>query len=236
MTSSTINHNHQPLKLLAIETSGALCGFAMSVNGYIGEARYLDDRSSLSQRIIALIDATLRAARCDVHDLNGIAVSLGPGSWTGLRIGVATAKALVQGLNVPLVGVPTFDAVARSNIASRGHLVVVAPCRTGEVYAAVFNRDGNKIQAERVVKTDDLIMRLRGESTLTLCGEGAEEIVAALGERVTFISHFASHVLTGMTTIAHERLTQGNADDLFAVKPLYLAPSQAERVMGIQIE
>jgi tRNA threonylcarbamoyladenosine biosynthesis protein TsaB len=223
------------LKLLTIETSGKTCGFAVSENGQLQSFRILGDRSALSQRIIGLIDETLKQAGRNVHQLNGIAVSLGPGSWTGLRIGVTTAKVFAQALGVPLVGVPTFDAVARS-LSPCGRLVVVAPCRKGEVYAAVFDSEGHKVEAEHVVKTEDLIAQLREETNVTLCGDSVDELKTILGKRAKVVENFAQQALVGATAIAHERLVQDNADDLFAVKPIYLALSQAERVMGIQIE
>jgi tRNA threonylcarbamoyladenosine biosynthesis protein TsaB len=222
------------LKVLVIETSGNVCGFAVSVDGRIKKVRYLDDRSTLSQRIMGLIDETLRAEGCDVHDLDGIAVSLGPGSWTGLRIGVTTAKALAQGLNVPLVGVPTFDAAARGAVYE-GRLVVTAPCRHGEVYAATFAAR-QKVEAERIVKTDDLLSQLRATGEpFALCGDAAGELQAASGAPTAGVGVFVNCVLSGAAEIAHERLRPGAVDDLFAVKPLYLAPSHAERVTGIQV-
>ena len=224
------------LKLLVIETSGNTCGFAVSVDGHIQKVSYLGDRSSLSQRIMGLIDETLRAAGCDVHQLNGIAVSLGPGSWTGLRIGVTTAKSLAQALGVPLVGVPTFEAVARAlhdSIVPRARLIIYTPCRKGEVYVAVFDEEGRKVDEEHIVTIDNFIARLREEKTpRTVFGFPTDERRTDLRGRAVVFAHRA---LTGTTAIAHERLTQGKADDLFAVKPIYLAPSQAERVTGIHV-
>ncbi|MCS6860948.1 MAG: tRNA (adenosine(37)-N6)-threonylcarbamoyltransferase complex dimerization subunit type 1 TsaB [Abditibacteriales bacterium] len=223
--------------MLVIETSGNTCGVAVSVDGCVQAVRYLEDRSSLSQRIMGLVDETLQAASCAVHDLNGIAVSLGPGSWTGLRIGVTTAKALAQGLRVPLVGVPTFDAAARRmRHAPDQRLFIVAPCRKGEVYVAAYAR-GQKVQSEYIAKTDDLIQQLReAEGPIALCGDAADELQKALSYQANVGGTFAYYVLVGAADIAHARLTQGDADDLFAVKPIYLAPSQAERVMGVRIE
>ncbi len=224
------------MKLLAIETSGSQCGFAVIENGQFLGLRLLDDRSTLSQRIMELIDETLHEAGCDVRQLDGIAVSLGPGSWTGLRIGVTTAKALAQALNVPLVGVPTFDAAARLiRLIADERLMIVAPCRKGEVYVATF-AGGQKIESEHIVNTDDLIRQLReAEEPIALCGDAADELRTTLGDQVVVVGVFVNRVLLGAVDIAHERLTQGDMDDLFAVKPIYLAPSQAERVTGIQV-
>jgi len=108
--------------VLGIDTSGEYCGA-----GLVNNERVLGEISERapqehSSRLIPFIDKILKDNGIEIQDINGIAVSIGPGCFTGLRVGVATAKALAQTLNVPIVGVPTLDIIAL-NVIQRFSLI-----------------------------------------------------------------------------------------------------------------
>ena len=84
----------------------------IGVGVYPAESGALLRRETHTSRLMPAIDKVLKDASLTIQDLDGIAVSLGPGSFTGLRIGIATAKGLAQGLNIPVVGIPTLDGLA----------------------------------------------------------------------------------------------------------------------------
>lgn len=100
--------------ILAIETATELCGAALVRDGAVIAGRSVRERNVHSERLLALIDGTLADARRAARELDAVAVSIGPGSFTGLRIGLSTAKGLASSLDRPLIAVPTLDAVAES--------------------------------------------------------------------------------------------------------------------------
>src|SRR5689334_18463142 len=95
-------------------------------------------RGSHARTLLPLIDNALAAARCELSDLDLIAVSIGPGSFTGLRIGLSVAKGLALATGLPAVGVPTLEAYANCAGARSGLLCPVLDARKGEVYGAAF--------------------------------------------------------------------------------------------------
>lgn len=100
--------------ILAIETATELCGAALVHDGAVIAGRFVRERNVHSEMLLSLIDGTLSDADRTVRELDAVAVSIGPGSFTGLRIGLSTAKGLASALERPLIAVPTLDAVAES--------------------------------------------------------------------------------------------------------------------------
>jgi tRNA threonylcarbamoyladenosine biosynthesis protein TsaB len=99
---------------------------------------FLQTRKTHSERLLPLIDFWLREAELSLADLDGIAVTLGPGSFTGLRIGLATAKGLALGAGKPLLGIPTLDALALNLVGVPGFICPILDARKSEVYTAVY--------------------------------------------------------------------------------------------------
>lgn len=115
------------MNILAVDTSGTAIGVAALQYDESGSVEPLAvlglaEARQLSRHLIAAIDAVLASAGWELDDVDGLAVGLGPGSWTGLRIGLATCKTLAQARNWPLSGVPTFDAMAQAIARQGGHL------------------------------------------------------------------------------------------------------------------
>ncbi|MBA4311566.1 MAG: tRNA (adenosine(37)-N6)-threonylcarbamoyltransferase complex dimerization subunit type 1 TsaB [Chlorobiaceae bacterium] len=132
------------MKLLGIETATNLCGAAV-----VDEAKILSERSLTtpqihSEKLVPIIDECLRDANCDLSDIDGIAISIGPGSFTGLRIGLSVAKGLSFSSGKPLVSVSTLKAFAfeshRKKITGNaGSILSLIDARRNEVYAALYD-------------------------------------------------------------------------------------------------
>ncbi len=186
-----------------------------------------------SERLMPAVVKILEDAQVEPGDLTGLAVSLGPGSFTGLRIGTMTAKALAWSLKLPLFGIPTLDAMAWSLRYSQGLLCPFLDCRRGEVYSALYLADGG---SEPKRQTDYLALPLTelfaqaqkypgekywfGDRPL----EGQEGIVVTGSPALPRASSVAE--------LAHRRSLAGEADDSGSLVPLYVKRSSAKPRRG----
>lgn len=229
--------------LLGIETSGAEVSFAV-----IDDERTLVESThptatDLSRHIINWIDEVLGAGTCSLRELGGLGVSVGPGSWTGLRIGVSTAKALGQALQIPVVGVATFDCLARFAALrwTTGALFTLAPSRRGEVFVGRYHiLDGAAHVSEEpsVLPVEELREELaKTPEKVYVCGEGArvyQDRVAPVAVESFEHGPFLSRARM-IARVALERQRKGDLQPLHSIKPCYLLPSQAERNAGLVV-
>lgn len=221
------------MKVLAIETSTMLGGVAIAdEKGLIAETR-LNVKSTHSERLMATIDEQLRQSGMALADIDVFAVASGPGSFTGLRIGLSTAKGLCFATGKPLVMVPTLDAFVRSFPFSRYPVCVMLDARRGEIYAAIYQWEQGFIKLlEEVSAVPEELFR-DTESPVVLAGEAAvvyrERLLAVLGERALFapteiMVPSPSHV----AMLGLEKALRGEFTDISAAQPFYIRKSEAE--------
>jgi tRNA threonylcarbamoyladenosine biosynthesis protein TsaB len=189
---------------------------------------------------LPLIEAVLSAASASLQNLSGLAVSIGPGSFTGLRIGVSTVKGLAYGLGIPVVGVSTLLANAARVNDFDGLICSLLDARKGEVYAALFRRNGTALtrltedQAEGIADvTAELIWKFNGAESCLFIGDGstayATSLIDALGDRAILRSGDSSpSMASAVACLAAKRLKAGGEYNLGSLAPVYLRPSEAE--------
>jgi len=195
-------------------------------------------QSSHALSLIPLIDETLAAAGVDVAQLSAVAVSNGPGSFTGLRIGLSTAKGLAYALGARLVGVPTLQALARAVGPREGLVCTLLDARKSEVYAALFRwRDGaiEQLGCEQALSPRELPGLVDGP--VTLVGDGVDvyrDLLHSLfGERARLVPASDLPACGGMVArMGWERLGAGEETPVARLEPLYVRPSEAERKSG----
>ncbi len=134
--------------ILCIETASTNCSVAIGVNGKLLALKEdYDSNYSHAERLHIFIQEILAENKLELSDLDAIAVSKGPGSYTGLRIGVSAAKGLCFSLDIPLISVPTLTSLAMQVEGSEEGLAIpMMDARRMEVYTAVFDKDGNQIE------------------------------------------------------------------------------------------
>jgi tRNA threonylcarbamoyladenosine biosynthesis protein TsaB len=138
------------LPILGIETSGELCSVALLVNETTFYEINILEKHVHSKKILNLIDILLKEAGIELTKLSHIAVSIGPGSFTGLRIGLTTAKGIGFGSNLPIVPVPTFNAMAlqvSDFIPDNSNFAIVKNASMDDIYFAIFHYDGKGIRS-----------------------------------------------------------------------------------------
>ncbi len=212
---------------MALDTS-TLAGGAALLDGdrLVGEYT-LNIRVTHSERVMAAVDRLLTDAGWRPSDLEGLAVSIGPGSFTGLRIGVSTAKGLGMALGLRIAPVPTLDAVAAGLPFAALPVCPVLDARRGEVYASLYRWDGETARREwpyLALSPADLAARFT--EPVLLCGEGAVAVRSVFARLAPPARRPGSPAC--VAEIGHAMLAAGQGVSPAELAPLYLRPSEVE--------
>lgn len=223
------------MRILAIETSTMMGSVAiMDERGLIAEYR-LNIKATHSERLMRIIDEVLRGSGIELKDLDGYAVSIGPGSFTGLRIGLSTVKGLAFTTNKPITAIPTLDALACNIPFSQYMVCPMLDARKKEVYTALFRFTDNgvvsKLTDDCVISPESLLKEIK-EPTVFL-GEGANIYRELIKERLGYLAHFAplSKQLPSAANVAElglKALISGKVEDPAILIPRYIRKSEAE--------
>ncbi len=223
------------MKILGIDTSTS-CGSIGLIDGDTVVADYLlDIPTTHSERLLHSIDRVLGEGGCSMKDLDGWAVSLGPGSFTGLRIGVSSIKGLAFATRKPVAGVPTLDALA-SQVSPTPYLICpMIDARKGEVYTAFYQYDGKdvlrQISAYQAIRPEDLAKKIERKTVFLGSGvktygeylENAIPALASFAPNPTNLPHGSSIARLGL-----DRLRRSETLDLSTFTPIYVRASEAE--------
>ena len=222
--------------VLGIDSSTQVNTIALLQDGQLLCEAILNTRKNHSQRLMPMIDILLKEAGLTIENVDGVAVSSGPGSFTGLRIGMTTGKALAWSRNKPLVGIPSLDGVAFNAQGVTGTICPILNAKRNEVYTALYKMVKGELQRisdYMAVEPLELIKRLQNQSQVTLLGDGIEEFISIfaenLGDRLAVPSSAnrlprASHI----AYLGWRRLLKGEADDVINLAPLYVRKADAE--------
>ncbi len=217
-------------KILHIETATQICSVALSENETIIAGKSSDEKNAHSRVLTVFIDELLKSNDLKPQDLDAIAVSMGPGSYTGLRIGVSTAKGLCYSLDKPLIAVSTLQAMAWGMSAKAGKQSAGAlfcpmiDARRMEVYAAIFdgsNEQVREILAE-VIDENSFAEQLQTQP-IYFAGDGAEKCKQLLSSNpnACFLDGFVPSA-EFVAAIATEKFNEGNFEDVAYFEPFYL--------------
>ena len=220
--------------ILAIDTSGETCSVAVS-DGPVCRAEYrFRHERHLIERVPVIVQSVLTDTGVTLADIEAFAVGLGPGSFTGVRVGVTLAKVWAMTLDKPVAGVSSLDALAEPLAFTGLPLVCVAPTRKTESVAAFYRNDGSAtspIAPPAVLANDSIALNARqvlGESAgeLLLVGEIADAIRLVSpeepGSRTTALVR--SSEAAAVARLAFHRLSRGDSDDTDSLVPLYVTP------------
>lgn len=227
------------MNILMIDTSGPACGVALMKDGAIVYEAQLVSGRTHSQRVMPMVDTALSMSDMQVSDIDLFGAVLGPGSFTGVRIGVSTVKALAHAAGKPCVGVDALHALAANVSGFDGVICPILDARAQQVYGAMF-RAGDVPQrlmddeAMRLVDFLDLVDKT-GENALFL-GDGVAPLRAKieerLGSRANFVSAQHMNLRAGSACALAEKLAEADEQavvDYVHLLPLYLRAPQAER-------
>ena len=223
--------------ILAFETSAKAASVALLENGKLLGESYQNTGLTHSQTLLQMAEDLLKTCGKTAKDVTAVAVAAGPGSFTGVRIGVAAAKGFAWGGEIPCVGVSTLEAMAENLGAWEGTVVPTMDARRSQTYTAIFRVEEGK--CKRMIEDCAISYAELGEKLnsckkpIFLVGDGAEICYNTLQETVPGLvlppEHRRHQRATGVALVAGKTLAAGERPDGGSLKPNYLRLSQAER-------
>ncbi|MGC8595862.1 MAG: tRNA (adenosine(37)-N6)-threonylcarbamoyltransferase complex dimerization subunit type 1 TsaB [Candidatus Kryptoniota bacterium] len=219
-------------RILSIETATKICSAAIVENGHALADFTVVSKNVHVERLMPMIISIFENSHLKFSDIDAIAVSIGPGSFTGLRIGLSTAKGIAYALDKKIVAVPTLDAIAyRLRASWEGKKIfVVLHARTNEFYLGEYQLKGEKlvrIDEYKVASTSEILSLLTGDEVLT--GEGAELLLKSGVTSKLAPEELRSASALSVGLIGEEKFMQGEFAEIESVVPLYLKDFVAVR-------
>ena len=219
------------MKILSIDTSGPVCGAAVMDEHRVYSEYAVQNKNTHSVNLMPMIEAVLQAAGTELNALDAIAAVTGPGSFTGVRIGTATAKGLAHGAGLPCIPVDALEALSISAGAFDGIVCPIQDARAGQVYGAAF-RQGERLTPDAPVRLEDFLESVRplGERFLFL-GDGApvyrDAVLAGMGDRAVIAPPPLCFLRPSCAGWA--ALTKGRQTDYTGLQATYLRPPNAQK-------
>ena len=222
------------MKILAVDTATTSCSAAIVNDGLVSAELSTVNNQTHSKHLMNMIDTVCGMSGVKIADMNGFAVTVGPGSFTGLRIGISTVKGLARSLDKPVVGVSSLDALAWQCTPVNYLVCALLDARRHEVYCCRYRfRDGElkKEGAEQVLSPGEVIGDIR--EPCLFVGSGAvlykEQIADKLGDSAHFAGwHHDNIRASSVAGLSLERFIHQKTDDVALLVPRYIRKSYAE--------
>lgn len=226
------------MKILALETSAKSVSCAVVENGAPLASNYQCTGLTHSRTLLPMIDALLKNAELTLDAIDALAIAAGPGSFTGLRIGIAALKGLAWAADKPCLGVSTLEAMAENVAHLDGLIVGAMDARRSQVYNALFGAKGGaltRLTPDRAISLAELAAELSHEERpITVLGDGgalAHRALTAQGISCTLApAALLYQNAVGVGLAAERAYARGEAVSAQELLPVYLRPAQAERL------
>jgi tRNA threonylcarbamoyladenosine biosynthesis protein TsaB len=229
------------MKTLLIETSTNNCSVGLASGNELLTVVEQSGKRQHSEFLNVFIQEALKKTGWNLQEIEGVAVGKGPGSYTGLRIGVSTAKALCYALEIPLVGLSSLQILSQqlkqSTHANRGAFCPMLDARRMEVYTAIYDFELNLLKKNQaLVLSDEVLSDLfDGHAWVHVGGEGAEKALPLLNARQGIeyqdIKYPSAY---GMPGLANYKFKMGDTDDITQFEPFYLKEVAAGKQVKLQ--
>lgn len=226
------------MKLLVLDSSGLVASVALIEDDRLIAEYTTGNKLTHSQTLLPMLDEVVKRTSFDMQDIDAIAVAKGPGSFTGLRIGAATAKGLGLALDKPIIGVPTVDGLAYQLFGTSMIICPMMDARRKQVYTGFYRFEGSKmnvLKEQCAQSVEDTLEELKEfNEPVIFLGDGVpvykEEIVKKMGDHAVFApAHVNRQSAAAVGALAQVYFEQGILESADEFVPEYLRKSQAER-------
>lgn len=223
--------------VLAVDTSSVVATCAILEKDRLVAERVLNNKMTHSQTLMPMIEEMMLESQIELNQIDYFAVVTGPGSFTGLRIGVATVKALAHGVQKPVIGVPSMEALAYNLYCAEGIIVPMMDARRDRVFTGIYkweNGELHTIMDQDVLEIDILIEKLKEYDKIWLCGDGSikfkDRFVENLNGKLKFANVACNMPRASVVgEAAFKRIEENKIQNYLELVPDYLRKSQAER-------
>lgn len=209
--------------ILNIETATKNCSVSLAKNGETILCKEIAEQGySHAEKLHVFIEEILKEANINFSEIKAVAVSKGPGSYTGLRIGVSAAKGLCYALQIPLISIDTMQVLAKKAVVDDGLIVPMIDARRMEVYSAVFDKNHNKInEVEAEVLTENSYQDF--DQTVYFVGDCQEKCQTVLvKDNFKFLPEIIFPSANEMSQLSFEKFQNNDFEDVAYFEPFYL--------------
>ncbi len=231
------------MKILALETSAKACSAAVTENGRVVASAFQCTGLTHSRTLMPMVEDMLRNAGLTLAECDAIAVANGPGSFTGIRIGIAAAKGLAFAADKPMAGISTLEAMAMNCIGTRGLIVCAMDARRQQVYNALFLSDGKhlaRLSPDRPIALSELYKEIKGctEEHIVVVGDGAQLCCTYLTEAGIHCASAPPHLLhqnaVTVALAAEQAAAAGRLCTAQELEAVYLRAAQADKLKTLK--
>ncbi len=222
------------MKFLVADTSSGVCGVGVFEDDKILSKNELDNGKTHSENFMPLVEKSLKDAKVNLNDIDCIGVVAGPGSFTGIRIGVASCKAMAEVKKIKMISVISLDSIAMNEDGSSDVICSLIDARNNQVYCGIFDKNINKLEEYIADDINVVIDVLKKYDNITFVGNGADIhkdfINTQLEGKSIYFSEKNKQCVESLGKVVYKKIQNGELilpDDLI---PIYLRKSQAERM------
>lgn len=214
--------------VLGLDASSDAASVGIVADGVLLGEYTINNGKNHSVKLLPMVEELLRQTGIAFPEIDAYACGVGPGSFTGVRIGVATAKGFAQSYEKPVISVSSLQILAENIRAYQGLRVACVHARCDEVYAAAYDEAGETVLEPSVMTAQELSAYLIGKECM-LCGDGVS-LLEGLGQQAVLAASGAAVIRGGaVAELGYQLLEAGKQKHYAEVSPLYLRASQAER-------
>lgn len=220
------------MRILAVDTSTMMSSIAILEDGIIIGDSSINQVETHSEMLVPLIERLLKDLKLTLKDIDLFAIAMGPGSFTGLRIGMTSLKAMAQALDKPIVGISSLEAMAFS-ILNGGRVLSLIDARGTRYFAGLYHWKANDLvmDFEGLIEDRDLYENIKNLGDLVIVGEAIEKLspeIRALDSVKLSHPGLNNGIAKNVAVLAKRSYENGHEDNPFEIEPNYLRKSQAE--------
>lgn len=224
------------MKILAIDTSSEICSTSILENNVVLDENNLNNGKTHSENLMPLVEELLTRNSIKLSEIDLISCSVGPGSFTGIRIGVSSVKAIAEVLGVPVTAVTSLETLARNVISDEEATIVsIIDAKNDQVYCGIFDENYDKKEEYIADSIENTILKIEKYSNLIFVGNGAVKYKELLESKLDNIKFEANNNQSAANVgkLGYKKFKENETLNADTIVPIYLRKSQAERMKNV---